>query len=87
MRGKIESNTDPRRERIAQMTAELFGGPVSIEFECDPEQPRDEWILFIARSREDIPTILRLERTWHELAARIVADNVLDYRLSVHPME
>ena len=74
-------------DRIVAMTTELFHAPVSVEAEHDPDNPREPWLVFMVDSKADIPTILRLERVWHERAAKIVPDDPLGYRLGVNPLE
>ena len=89
---QLDVSSDARADKtvvqqIARLTEEIFRAPVSIEVEHDPDNPREPWLLFVVSSTADIPTIMQLEREWHERTAQIVPDDPLGYRLGVHPLE
>jgi hypothetical protein len=73
-------------DRIAAITAEVFESSVTVEVEHDPDNPDSPWLLFSVDSRADIPTILQLERVWHERTAEIAPGDPLSYRLVVNPL-
>lgn len=57
--------------QITALTADLFQGPVTVKESCDPEFPGEKYVVFVAETKADNPTILKLEGQWNRQVTQL----------------
>jgi hypothetical protein len=70
---------------ITALTKELFEEPVSYEWEFDPENPREEWIVFHCGATGGFAEWRDRFDMWHERVRTMFPDAWDFYRLNVVP--
>jgi hypothetical protein len=72
--------------RIVALSQQLFPGPVSLEFTFDPENPKDEYLVFDVVAHGEYKDYRDREYEWHEEVRKIVPGSLGEFRLSVTPI-
>ncbi|HET6881294.1 MAG TPA: hypothetical protein VFI31_14125 [Pirellulales bacterium] len=71
-------------ERAKELSCQIFGAPVAIEMNRDPEYPQDEFTLLVVEPSGDIERLLELECEWIRRMAEIVP-GLTSFRLAIRP--
>lgn len=72
--------------RLIAMTKELFPpGAVDISLEMDPDEPREEYLVFSVEAEGEFQEILAQEHKWHDEANRLVGETASWLRLCAYP--
>jgi hypothetical protein len=70
--------------KVIAVTEEIFGVPVVVESDCDPEYPTEKYVRFCVEVADEIPAILAKELEWARRMATI--EPKWDaFRLSIKP--
>ena len=69
---------------VIEITERLFGGPVSIRIEDDPEFPSRYFVISSPVSGE-VEEIVAKVNDWHRQVRAELGDAICDYRLLVEP--
>jgi hypothetical protein len=70
--------------QVIEITEEIFGVPVVVESDCDPEHPNEKYVRFCVEVADDTSTILARELEWARRMANI--EPKWDaFRLSIKP--
>ncbi len=72
-------------DAVAQLTAALFPGSVSMTEEFDPAEPADRYVVFTATAKGDWKEIRDSVLAWHEQVRALCPEPVNYFRLDVHP--
>ena len=75
----------PELPPITALTKELFEEPVSYEWEYDPENPREEWIVFHCGATGEFTAWRGAFDEWHQRLRDVCPDSWDFYRLNVVP--
>ena len=70
---------------IIALTKELFEEPISYEWEYDPENPREEWIVFHCGAKGGFADWRNRFDAWHDRLREKFPDAWNFYRLNVVP--
>lgn len=68
---------------ISQFTQELFGNPVNITAESDPEPEIDDYFAVRVATCLEVPEIVRLNDVWHHKLLETAGESSIQYRLAL----
>lgn len=69
---------------VIEVTERLFGGPVSIRVEDDPEFPSRYFVVSTPASGE-VEELVAKVNDWHRTIREVLGDGISDYRLMIEP--
>jgi hypothetical protein len=67
-----------------RITKELFSGEVNVEWDCDPESPRELFVVFNVRASGETSELLNRQRQWHRRVAAIMPQGE-SFRILIDP--
>ncbi len=72
----------PEIRRIVEMTERMFGAPVELSIESDPDSsPEDTWIEFACLVPEEYAAYRQRRSQWYDEVARLVPGATTEFRL------
>ena len=72
-----------RLEQVRGITAEIFPGPIEVEFGCDPEDEANVWWDVWVNSAVEYAALRELRARWYEAIRQLAPDDPTVFSLQV----
>ena len=72
-------------EAIRMLTYEMFPGELFIEYEADPDDPSDKFLVFNVRAKGSAAELVDCRCAWHDRVLQLAGEDGLQFRLSIDP--
>jgi hypothetical protein len=71
--------------KIVEISDRLFPGSISLEYDFDPENPSEKWLVFNVIAKGEYADYRDREFEWHEEVEQLVPGTLCEFRLCVMP--